>query len=369
MKPCFDDIYMCVNDHLQFPSPIGILGLAVTYTALVIVVRWQMIARPIRNGIDARILLLEADAHRLGEQHETGKAVIELMDRAANENKWQGPQEAIFWSRGKETAIWQMIDKAESYLVDTLETDELTVRLASTNARLRELTDPAAHVLSLRIGRRLDEIEKARGQANAGVPDKRELCELHRESIRLSRESLVAGDVDSDYFNNKILWHIMVALAALVIIANIGPALAAKAFQIPNLGWARADTVRSAFISLLLGGAVGGILSRLTRALRTDTSPAQRGLSWMAMFLSPLVGALAGWAGGMLLLAGYELNILIPGVKPEQLWLVLTSLAVLFGFSERLFTGIAEKLENNLVPAQKGTGPSVAPGPSTPPQQ
>jgi hypothetical protein len=169
--------------------------------------------------------------------------------------------------------------------------------------------------------------------------------------MRIERESLVAEDIESDYFNNKILWHIVISLAAIVAVANIAPHLASSMLSLPSTGSAdnTPERFRPAFILLLLAGAVGGILSRLTQALRPAASPAERGLSWMAMFLSPLVGALAGWAGCMLLLSAHELGLVIPNVKGSQLGALLASAAVLFGFSERMFTGIAEALQNKVL--------------------
>ncbi len=354
MTQGLDGFLNTLNDRLSFPTEIAVIGMAIVYTALVIVVRWQMIARPMRNGIEARLALLEADAHRLGEEHKRiAEAVLEIAKNARKGNTWHGVQEAIFWSRGKETALFQLIDKAESYLTYTWTRDKLVVRLATVNARLQELADPTARELSRRIVARLKEVEAARHRPSVPLANLDELCELHREGVRLSRESLVEGDVESDYFNNKILWHIMVSLAALVFVANIGPTVAGHLFYIPSLWSVYSNGIRPAFISLLLAGAVGGILSRLTRALRSGASPAERGLSWMAMFLSPLVGALAGWAGGMLLLTGHELRIVIPMVPDETLWLVLMSVGVLFGFSERMFTGLAEKLEKNILLEQR----------------
>jgi hypothetical protein len=365
-------LYDTINLHLAYPSRLGFIGLALFYTALVIAVRWQMIAQPLRNGISARLRLLRADVHRLKDHNdrdsvEARDAVIEIITVAVTENAKRGVLEVLFWSRGQETAIWRLIDKAESYLTYTWKKPKLVIRLASASAQLKQLQDPAASVLAANIDAKLPLAETTSHD---------ELCELHREAVRIQRESLVAGDVESDYFNNKILWHIMVALAAIMFVANIGPTVAAEFLPLPNLAKEPAlvtipsiealyvvvdsEPLRHAFILFLLGGAVGGILSRLAHVLRLGASPSERSVSWMAMFLSPLVGALTGWSGCLLLLAGHSLKLVLGDVTPTQLWLLLVSSSVLFGFSERAFVGIVEKLENNML-AAPAAAPVVTP--------
>src|SRR3984957_643903 len=103
---------------------------------------------------------------------------------------------------------------------------------------------------------------------------------------------------------------------------------------------------------LLLLGAVGGLLSRLTRTTAAANVPNDYGATWGALFLSPLTGALAAWGGILLISFGSKLNLLGSAVNLD--WrdpYDPTSLAValLFGFSERWFTGIVGQLETNLV--------------------
>jgi hypothetical protein len=100
---------------------------------------------------------------------------------------------------------------------------------------------------------------------------------------------------------------------------------------------------------LLLVGAVGGLLSRLSRSLRRANVPTDYGASWTTLFLSPVVGALAGWSGVLLVILAVQLNVLGPLFKTDWCnpWSPLTlGIAFLLGFSERAFDSILTQLED-----------------------
>ena len=100
---------------------------------------------------------------------------------------------------------------------------------------------------------------------------------------------------------------------------------------------------------LLLVGAVGGLLSRLSRSLQRANVPTDYGASWSTLFLSPVVGALAGWSGVLLVILAVQLNVLGPLFKTDWCnpWSPLTlGIAFLLGFSERAFDSILKQLED-----------------------
>lgn len=342
------------NGLLSDPSQLGIVFLALIYVSLVVGVRWQMIARPMRNGIETRLKLLEVDANHVNaatEDQPERLIALEITKSALSECKRWNLLEILFWSRGKETSLWQRIDKAEGLLAYTWPIEKLIVRLESMSARLEKLaTTLEARQLRERIAHRIALLDRDKPQET--TRGRLELAELYREAVRVERASLVNEDIESDYFNNKMLWNILIALAAIVIIANVAPVLTTS-LLVPSGTKVdlEAEELRSRhiFMLLLLAGAVGGILSRLTRALRLGLSRTEQGTSWMAMFMSPLVGALAGWAGCILLIAAHELQLILPNVQGADVGALLVSAAVLFGFSERMFIGIAEKLESNVL--------------------
>jgi hypothetical protein len=104
--------------------------------------------------------------------------------------------------------------------------------------------------------------------------------------------------------------------------------------------------------TLFLLGALGGLLSRLQRMLTRDTVPVDYGQSWVTLFLSPVVGALAGWGGVLLVAVAVDwglLGELFRKVQWDQPHHVLTmGIALLFGISERLLVSVVGGLEGKV---------------------
>ena len=104
----------------------------------------------------------------------------------------------------------------------------------------------------------------------------------------------------------------------------------------------------------LLLGALGGLLSRLTYSYQRPASPNDYGASWSRFFLSPVVGALTGWSGFLLITLAHNLQIL--GSFFEAPWCAPTTVtfgvAFAFGFSERLFNDVFSQIENKLDPKE-----------------
>lgn len=153
--------------------------------------------------------------------------------------------------------------------------------------------------------------------------------------------SFVSDRTDTDFaslisWQNKTLW--MVGCGLLLVLALAG-------------------VVEHAVLFLL--GATGGLLSRLSRNLQRADVPTDYGASWTTLFLSPVAGALAGWAGVLLIILGVQLEVLgqmfgkvdwCSPCAPAAL-----GVAFLLGFSERAFDGILDQLQDKVQGSQSTT--------------
>ena len=106
-------------------------------------------------------------------------------------------------------------------------------------------------------------------------------------------------------------------------------------------------------------------MSRLMRSLSRADVPTDYGASWSTLFLSPVVGALAGWAGILLVIVGVEFNILGSALKFD--WCntfnpVMLGLAFLLGFSERFFDAILDQLNRKVEQPTASAQPSSPTG-------
>jgi hypothetical protein len=120
-------------------------------------------------------------------------------------------------------------------------------------------------------------------------------------------------------------------------------------------------------LALFLIGAAGGLMSRLSRALHRQDVLTDYGASWSPLFLSPVVGAIAGWSGLLIAAVLHQFGILGTLFDPLQWNADLTPLALglafVLGFSERAFDSLLGAIDDKLVvPPPAGTAtPAAAP--------
>ena len=143
-------------------------------------------------------------------------------------------------------------------------------------------------------------------------------------------------------WQNKVVW--MIKCALLLVVA---------------LGTALGHGV------LFLVGACGGLMSRLSRTLDRPDVMTDYGASWSRLFLSPVIGALAGWAALLLAALLLKLGILgslFTGVDWDSPIVPLSlGIAFLFGFSERAFDSVISALDEKVMSrSPSATEPSEA---------
>jgi len=118
---------------------------------------------------------------------------------------------------------------------------------------------------------------------------------------------------------------------------------------------------------LLVAGAIGGLVSRMQRLVFTNHIPITYGSSWGPLFCAPILGALAAWAGlvliSLLQAAGVlqltDLHTTLHDLKVPTA--AVLGIAILLGASERFLLRLEKQAEAVVDPDQ--TGPAGAPTP------
>lgn len=336
--------------------PIFIGGL---YLAGLILVRWHMIAKParsqtvaainaVRSQLIAETVGLPANPSREGRvdriKYLLDIAVYPFKHKNFPLQKDQNGNEmslvpgyfpwytrfynALFWPRGQELAGWSLAHEAELELLALLNIDKIRARMEMAEQQLRVMNDPVALALA-------DHLHDETGSPASMSLDR-------SQALLVEALGRIYAQADTAYFrltswHSKMIWQVGCALLFI---------------------FALAVTLDNAILLLL--GAVGGLLSRLTRSAHAAEGANDHGASWGALFLSPLSGALSAWGGILLIVLGMKVNILGSAINVD--WCNpydpgTLAIALLFGFSERLFDGVATQLEGKLVK----TPPSVPP--------
>jgi Abnormal spindle-like microcephaly-assoc'd, ASPM-SPD-2-Hydin/IPT/TIG domain len=209
---------------------------------------------------------------------------------------------------------------------------------ASTAASTNDVSNfrPALSVFAFSLPLAQDLAAKIRSEIDRQLPS---VSERWR-SLLMEALSQIYDRADTGFsqladWHNKLMW--LVGCALLFILAL-------------------AMTFQNAVLLLL--GAVGGLLSRLGRNMKAADVENDYGASWGKLFLSPVTGALSAWAGILLIILGIKLNVL--GVALGLDWCnpydpFALAIALLFGFSERLFDGVVSQIETKFLKAPPAT--------------
>jgi hypothetical protein len=308
---------------------VGTLLVVLLFLASIWIVRWHNIARPNREMLKAEI-----DNARVRFQSDTGKPIgtdpwlDELLTHAEDAIKWDWWQTScdfLFWSRGQEITGWSRIHEFERGVVSLLiagsSLDTIRARLQAVELDLLDIDKTHAKTMAANI-------KDALGTAQ---PDPGALQALLVQALRY------LNDEDVNTFAQLVGWQ-----TKAVWLAGVGCAL------VVVLAFAVGNPV------LFIAGAAGGYLSRLARTLKRADVPTDYGASWTTLFLSPIVGALSGWFGILLIvvLSDSRFNVLGTAFQTvnwcSPLAPIPLGLAFALGFSERLFDGIVSSLEDKV---------------------
>lgn len=169
---------------------------------------------------------------------------------------------------------------------------------------------------------------------------------LLHEALDIIFESVDEGYFQLMSWHNKMIWLVGCALLFIfVLAASLGNPV------------------------LLLVGAVGGLMSRLTRTTSAAETKDDSGATWGSLFLSPLTGAFCAWGGILLVILGVKLNVL--GVALNLDWCnpydpTALAIALLFGFMERLFDTLTAQIQDKLTKTPAPAAASTMPTPASP---
>lgn len=297
------------------------------------------------DNLAERILLeSDQDAHK--------QASKKLCDRAYAVKDTFGhynPAEWFFWSRGRELAGWMRLHELERQIVAFLVPEQRVVeRAVLAEAQLRQINSPSATVIADRMRQTLQEVIAATGSE---APNHHNSHAIDHLKQQLGEGLAFIYDGTDTKFAGLMEWHNKAMF--LVYLSLLSIAVLGIVFHHEDL---------------FLIGAVGGLMSRMTRTLFREDVPSDYGASWTTLFLSPLLGAISAWVGIALIVWLREMGVLGEALG-NITWFratdaVMIATAFTLGFSERLFTSLLSKVEGRVQEdLNKPTMPSAPPAP------
>jgi hypothetical protein len=141
---------------------------------------------------------------------------------------------------------------------------------------------------------------------------------------------------------NRATWIIIVSLLPLAVLAGFG------------------------FGMLLVAGAIGGLVSRMQRLVFSTRIPVTYGSSWAPLFCAPVLGALAAWAGLVLISLLQKAGVLQLAALHTSLadlrapTAAVLGIAILLGISERFLLRLEKQAEAVIDPDHVGAADQAA---------
>jgi Putative Ig domain/Carboxypeptidase regulatory-like domain len=320
-----------IKETSSKPGPLWGLALAFLFLASIYFARWHNIAAPTRKSLISRIEDVQVRAEHAHLVDARKEQLALAKKRLAGPN-WGMARDFLFWSQGQENAVWATIHFAEMEILDKypLAPERVTARLNTAQQQLAASDDARDKALSERIKQAFDCKEPVTSAAA--------LRELQFEVQYYLYNANDSNFAQLTSWQNKAAWLTLVGLMIIVVLAYAAD------------HWA-----------LFVAGAAGGFLSRMSKQLKRADVPSDYGASWTTLFLSPVLGALLGWFGVLLVAFASDPDFgLVGGPLKQITWTDPFAPGTLFGafllgFSERLFDGLVSKLEAQIDAKQQAS--------------
>jgi hypothetical protein len=322
------------------------LALLGAYVVLVILARWLYIARAniVWNNAQSEAMAKRLSLQLQRDPASNGKATVtqatfqQLLEEIKKKSPHSKHTGVLGWNGAHQIAQWVLMHEAERLALPALDHAQLVARLERALGQLEELPQPRqeawADVIRTLLATKEQADTERLNRAYRAYLDEL-LGEIYEASS--GKASQLAG------LYNRATWVILVALLPLTVLAGLGYGV------------------------LLLAGAIGGLVSRMQRLVFSKHIPITYGSSWAPLFCAPILGALAAWAGLVLI-------SLLQATGVLQLAALQTSLdqlrapsaavlgtAILLGMSERFLLRLEKQAEAVIDPNRAGPSEQTAP--------
>jgi hypothetical protein len=326
----------------ELVSGLVLLG---AYVGLVILARWICIARTNMlwtraqaKAITRRLSMLDGrGCPENGKAPVTPLCLQPLLDDIKDNDSVSERRDIFGWNGSRQIAQWVTMHEAERLALPALCHEQLVARLERARGQLAELPKPRREAWDYVICTLL---------ARKDEPDRKRLDRDYRayldELLGEIYEASNGNAVQLSGLYNRATWIILVSLLPLAVLAGFG------------------------FGMLLVAGAVGGLISRMHRLVFSTRIPVTYGSSWGPLFCAPVLGALAAWAGlvliSLLQTAGVlkltALQISLADLRAPSA--AVLGVAILLGASERFLLRLEQQAEAVIDPDHVGPADQAA---------
>jgi hypothetical protein len=277
------------------------------------------------------------DSSGNGQAEITKSTVRRLLREIKKENPTSKHTGIIGWNGSHQIAQWVLMHEAERLALPALGHEQLVARLERARGQLAELPQPrreAWEYVICTLLTRKDERDREQLDRDYRAYLDEVLGEIYEASN--------GNAIQLSGLYNRATWIIIVSLLPLAVLAGFG------------------------FGMLLVAGAIGGLVSRMQRLVFSTRIPVTYGSSWAPLFCAPVLGALAAWAGLVLISLLQKAGVLQLAALHTSLadlrapTAAVLGIAILLGISERFLLRLEKQAEAVIDPDHVGAADQAA---------
>jgi hypothetical protein len=294
----------------------------IVYLVLFFLARHYWISKPGLNHLEAELRGLELRLRDNNNVATNGlvELIAEEIAKIRNDVDQHKVRQFIFGNTGKKISCWRRYHEIERMTIALLPKEAIRQKLFVTAEDLTLFGSGSARALR-------DNILKTLAEQNPDEVLMRHQLVESMKQIDDDRDNLYQYLAD---WQNKATYLIGITILIILYI-----------FTGPN--------------SILFHfGMIGGLLAKLRGVINRNNIPADYGVSWATLFLTPLVGGITGWTAILLLnfinnMGWFDLQKLL-SVSWEEAHTSSSALALalVFGYSATLFEKVLDKVQGEM---------------------
>jgi hypothetical protein len=311
---------------------------------------WRVEVQLRINELRGRLLAVDDDDCKVkdGLKRKPTKSIVDAIERCLGEAEAATERESLprrihqWWTGNAITAAWGSVHQAEAFMVLVEGSEDVRATLPWLRAWIQS---------AMEGGWRRDRYEEllADQVEDPGEFDRTVVRQAHKDVIHSNAERYN----NLRAFRNNLVLVTAMLLAAVVTLAlwhALNPSFLALCTDAGSQDQrCISGPVSESFdvVLVVLLGAIGGLLSIAFGLSETTTPPSRYDpKAWQAL-LKPVAGAATALAGVVLLQAD-----VVVGPTESASQAMYIGYALLFGFSQQLFTRFVDKRAEALVPTE-----------------
>jgi len=331
------------------------------YLVLFFLARHYWISKPGLNHLQAELrgLELRLSSHRESQKEELATLIKTEIRQIREDVTEHQVRQFIFGNTGKKISCWRRYHEIERMAIELLSAEELRQRLLVISEDLSLYDSGSAIMLRDNIRKTLSPPKPDMDQIRQLITEPETQKLITAENINIMWDKIL-GSFEVKQTDPQVMRYQLIEAMKLIDDDrdNLYQYLADwqnKASYLIGITVLIALFIFSSEHNILFHfGMIGGLLAKLRGVINRNNIPADYGVSWATLFLTPLVGGITGWVAILMLNFVMSMDWLNLDDLLGMSWGDLDTsasalaLALVFGYSATLFEKVLDMAQGEM---------------------